>query len=103
MKLKELKYQFKSVLILKGIGFKVKINDNKLIFKLGFSHNITIKIPINLNIYIKGNKILFISYDFNLLKQYINFIKNLKKPEPYKGKGIYIDNEIIKLKEGKSK
>ena len=103
LKLKEIKYRFKSILTLKGIGFKAWIKNKKLFFKLGFSHNISIKIPNNITIYVKGNKILFISNNFILLKQYISFIKNFKKPETYKGKGLYIDNEKIKLKEGKKK
>lgn len=103
LKLKETQYKFKSILTLKGIGFKVLIKKNKLFLKLGFSHYISIKIPTKLNIYIKGNKILLISNNFIFLKQYINFIKNFKKPDSYKGKGLYINNEIIKIKEGKKK
>ena len=91
-----------------GVGYKVfeinSLNDSyKLLhFKLGYSHNIYYKIPINLNIKIRQSNKLFISgYDSNLVSNSSSIIKSYKLPEPYKGKGILYFNESIELKEGK--
>jgi large subunit ribosomal protein L6 len=103
-KLKECIQIFKLNLIFKGVGLKAFIkNENQLILKLGFSHNILINIPSNIQVILKPNKILFLSNNFNLLSEFVFFIKKLKKPEPFKGKGLFVNNETILLKEGKKK
>lgn len=100
-KLKGILQNFKLKLILKGIGFKALIKNNNLILKLGFSHNYLIISPITLQILIKSNQIIFLSQNYSFLNQFIFFIKNLKKIDPYKGKGILLNNQKIFLKEGK--
>ena len=92
---------FKIKLILKGIGFKAFIENNKLILKLGFSHNIKILIPENIKIINNTNNLIFNSIDYIFLNQFVHMIKNYKKPEPYKGKGLVLKNEKILQKEGK--
>lgn len=92
---------FKTNLLLKGIGFKTSIEKNKLILKLGFSHNIIILIPDNIKIINQTNILIFNSIDFIALNQFVHYIKNYKKPEPYKGKGFLLKNEKILQKEGK--
>lgn len=92
---------FKINLLLKGIGFKTSIEKNKLILKLGFSHNIIILIPDNIQIINQTNILIFNSIDFIALNQFVHYIKNYKKPEPYKGKGFLLKNEKILQKEGK--
>lgn len=90
-----------------GVGYKVfeeqnKLNQKYLHFKLGYSHSIYYKLPANINIKIHQFNKLFLSgyFNYNLSKN-ASIIKCLKRPEPYKGKGISYSNEIIKLKEGK--
>ena len=56
---------------------------------------------INENFYYKSNNLIFSSIDYILLTQFVHFVKNHKKPEPYKGKGLLLKNEVIILKEGK--
>ena len=92
---------FKINLFLKGIGFKTFIKNNNLILKLGFSHNIIIPIPDNIKIINQSNKLIFNSIDYIFLNQFVYSIKNYKKPEPYKGKGLLLKNEKILKKEGK--
>jgi large subunit ribosomal protein L6 len=92
---------FKLTLFLKGIGFKALIENNSLILKLGFSHNINIPIPLNIEIINQSNTLIFSSIDYVFLTQFVNYIKNYKKPEPYKGKGLLLKNEKIYKKEGK--
>lgn len=97
-------YGFKIIVCLQGVGYKATIEDNFLILKLGFSHNIKIKIPSNINIIISKNTYLtFYGVDWELLTQYVHSIKKYRLPEPYKGKGILLKNETFIRKEGKKK
>jgi large subunit ribosomal protein L6 len=101
LKIKGILQNFKLNLFLKGLGFKAFIEENLLILKLGYSHSIEIIIPKNIKIINQSNKLIFISNDWLYLTRYVHYIKNFKKPEPYKGKGLLLKNEIIILKEGK--
>ena len=94
---------FKLILFLKGIGFKSFLEKNTLILKLGFSHNIVIPIPANIKILNYSNRLIFNSIDYLALSQFVNYIKNHKKPEPFKGKGLLFKNEKIFQKEGKKR
>jgi large subunit ribosomal protein L6 len=89
-----------------GVGYRAfpdETFDNKLIlFKLGFSHLIYFRIPKELTVFCKKRTQLFISGNSYQNVTHISAaIRNLKKPEPYKGKGILYENEKIILKEGK--
>jgi large subunit ribosomal protein L6 len=101
IKIKGVSQGFKISLLLKGIGFKAFIENGKLILKLGFSHNIIIPIPSNIEIINQTNTLIFSSIDFIFLNEFVHYIKNHKKPEPYKGKGLLLKNEKILQKEGK--
>lgn len=101
LKIKGLLQGFKLNLFLKGLGFKAFIEKNNLNLKLGYSHLITIKIPENIKILNQSNKLIFSSNDWVFLTKFVHYIKNFKKPEPYKGKGLLLKNEVIILKEGK--
>lgn len=101
IKIKGVLQGFKLNLILKGIGFKAFIENNNLSLKLGFSHNIIVPIPKNIKIINQSNNLIFNSIDFIFLTQFVHYIKNFKKPEPYKGKGLLLKNEKILKKEGK--
>ena len=101
IKIKGVLQGFKMSLLLKGIGFKALVKNNDLILKLGFSHSIIISIPNNIKILNQSNKLIFNSIDYIFLSQFVHYIKNYKKPEPYKGKGLLLKNEKILQKEGK--
>lgn len=101
IKIKGIFQGFKLTLVLKGIGFKSVIEKNVLILKLGFSHNINIIIPSNIEIINQSNTLIFSSRDYIFLNQFVHYVKNHKKPEPYKGKGLLFKNEKILQKEGK--
>lgn len=93
---------FTSKLIFIGIGYRAKIENNNLILKLGFSHLISYKIPKNIKITIlKLNIISVFGYNKQLVHNISSLIRQLKKPEPYKGKGIRWLGENLRTKEGK--
>ncbi len=87
-----------------GVGYKAFLEKDKLVLKIGFSHNVTYNIPKNITVKILNQKLLTIlitGTDFQKITQTAAEIKHLKPVEPYKGKGIRYFNEIIQLKEGK--
>jgi len=89
-----------------GIGYKVFIekfvNNQFLILKLGYSHNIYFKIPNNIKIEcLKSDKIFISGFSYTEVTQVASTLKAYKFPEIYKGKGILYENEKLLLKEGK--
>jgi large subunit ribosomal protein L6 len=92
---------FKEILIIKGLGFKFLIKNNKIFLKLGFSHNIIIIIPKKIKIITRNNKIIFSSYNYIFLTQFIYYLRSFKKINKYKEKGLLLQNEKIVIKEGK--
>lgn len=108
LKLSFLNNVLKKKLILFGIGFRswsYRTNDYKkyLILKVGFSRDISIEIPKSVVVIsLKPTLILLKSVHKSKLSQFVSFIRSLKKPDIYKGKGVQYINEVIKLKLGKN-
>ncbi len=92
---------FEKKLILEGIGYKVDIVGTQLVFKVGFSHQIKVEIPKELKVTAEKNNITVSGIDKEYVGRYIAELRALKKPEPYKGKGMRYDTEVIRRKEGK--
>lgn len=92
---------FKKVLIVEGIGFKVQLAGEKLTFSLGFSHPVEIKLPKGIKAVVEKNVLTLTGSDKELLGQFAEKVVSLKKPEPYKGKGIKYEGQVIKIKQGK--
>lgn len=98
---------FKLNLELVGVGFKAANTGNTLDLSLGYSHNIIFEIPKELKVTTateKGQnpKIFLEGTDKQLLGQVAAKIRSLRKPEPYKGKGVRFVGEVVRKKAGKS-
>lgn len=93
---------FTAKIKINGIGYKAILDKNFLILSLGFSHQIFIKIPEDLTISIQDTTNFLIK---GINKQSVttmaNRIRSLRPPEPYKGKGIIVNDEFVLRKEGK--
>lgn len=92
---------------LSGVGFKAEVNGQLLELGLGFSHNIYMELPEEIKVEAKterGKKpyIKLVSADKQLVGQVAAKIRSMRKPEPYKGKGVIYKGEIIRRKAGKS-
>jgi large subunit ribosomal protein L6 len=90
-----------------GVGFKAANQGNVLDLALGYSHNIIFEIPKELKITTSQEKgqnpmILLESIDKQLLGQVAAKIRSLRKPEPYKGKGVKFAGEVLRRKAGKA-
>ncbi len=95
----ETPYQKK--LILEGIGFKSEVKGKEFHFALGFSHPVIVPIPEGIIATADKNNITITGIDKELVGNFTAAIRALKKPEPYKGKGMHYENEVIRRKQGK--
>ncbi|MEI7709225.1 MAG: 50S ribosomal protein L6 [bacterium] len=95
----ETPYQKK--LILEGVGYKSEVKGKELHFALGFSHPVVVKIPDTITVTADKNNITITGIDKELVGSYTASIRALKKPEPYKGKGMRYADEVIRRKQGK--
>lgn len=92
---------FEKKLIIEGIGYKADVKGTNLVLALGFSHPVNIPIPEGLKVVSDKGVLTMTGPDKEVLGQFAAQIRSLKKPEPYKGKGIRYDAEIIRRKQGK--
>jgi ribosomal protein L6 len=98
---------FTKTLELVGVGYRASNQGQILELSLGFTHNIFLQLPkeINLETKTERNKnplIILSSADKQLLGQVCSKIRSFRMPEPYKGKGIRFEGEVIRRKSGKS-
>jgi large subunit ribosomal protein L6 len=88
---------FEKKLEVNGVGFKVATAGSKLTMSLGFSHPVEVEIPSDLQVSVEKNVITVAGADKQKVGQFAANVRALKKPEPYKGKGIkYIDETILR-------
>jgi len=95
---------FSKVLEINGVGYRASIEENILTLQLGYSHDIKLAIPEDLEVKCsKPTEIIVSGIDKQKVGQFASEIRKLRKPEPYKGKGIKYQEELIRRKEGKKK
>lgn len=93
---------FEKILEIKGVGYRADVKGSDLNLNLGFSHPVVFNIPKEISIKVEKNTKLTVSgIDKEKVGQVAAVIRNYRKPEPYKGKGVKYLGEHIKHKEGK--
>lgn len=90
-----------------GVGYKAEAKGQVLEMSLGFSHNVVFELPVEIKVETvnergKNPLIKMRSHDKQLLGQVAAKIRSLRKPEPYKGKGIRFQGEVLRRKAGKT-
>ncbi|MCF7833693.1 MAG: 50S ribosomal protein L6 [Candidatus Pacebacteria bacterium] len=95
----ETPYQKK--IILEGVGFKSEVKGTDLQFALGFSHPVIVPIPNTITATAEKNVITITGIDKELVGGFSASIRALKKAEPYKGKGMRYEGEVVRRKQGK--
>lgn len=95
----ETPYQKK--LVLEGVGFKSEVKGKNIQFALGFSHPVIVPIPEGITATADKNNITISGIDKELVGSFTASVRALKKPEPYKGKGMRYEDEVIRRKQGK--
>ncbi|MFP4287969.1 MAG: 50S ribosomal protein L6 [Bacteroidales bacterium] len=98
---------YKIVQELVGVGYKASNNGQLLELGLGYSHEIFIELPKEIKVETvtergKNPQIILQSHDKQLIGQVASKIRSLRKPEPYKGKGVRFQGEVLRRKAGKS-
>lgn len=92
-------------LTLEGVGFKSEVKTDgqrqEFNFALGFSHPVVVEIPEGINATAEKNNITITGIDKELVGSFTASLRALKKPEPYKGKGIRYEDEVVRRKQGK--
>lgn len=88
-------------LIVEGVGYRAALSGKTLSMQLGFSHPVDIAVPEGLTVTVEKNEITVSGIDKELVGSFAADIRSNKKPEPYKGKGIRYDGEIVRRKQGK--
>ncbi len=92
---------FQKKLIVEGVGFKVAIAGDTLTLNVGFSHPVLIKVPAGITVTVEKNTISISGIDKEAVGAFAAQVRAKKKPEPYKGKGIRYEGEVIRRKQGK--
>ena len=94
---------FSKQLEINGVGYRAAKSGNKLTLALGYSHPIEINPPAGISFEVDGQtKVSVLGHDKELVGQIAAEIRSLRKPEPYKGKGVKYANEVIRRKAGKA-
>ena len=91
---------YKKELEVNGVGFRAQKSGKKLTLNLGFSHPVEMEDPEGVEVAVDGNKIIVSGIDKEKVGQYAAEIRDKKRPEPYKGKGIKYADEHIRRKVG---
>ncbi len=94
---------YKKILEIHGVGYKAEIRGQQLVLSVGYANQITLAIPPELTVaMLPANKIGISGPDKQLVGQFASDVRRVRKPEPYKGKGIRYEGEVVKLKAGKA-
>lgn len=93
---------FSKTLEVIGVGYKVAVKGNAVELALGFSHPVIVELPKGIEAKVDGQKLTISGIDKEQVGELAARIRRLRKPEPYKGKGIRYENEQVRRKVGKS-
>jgi large subunit ribosomal protein L6 len=84
-----------------GIGYKAELSGKQLKLTVGFSHPVVVSVPDGLTVAVEKNIIVVTGADKDQLGEFAASVRAVKKPEPYKGKGIRYEGEVVRMKQGK--
>ncbi|MCL2411114.1 MAG: 50S ribosomal protein L6 [Treponema sp.] len=93
---------FNRTLVITGVGYRAEVQGKLLSMALGYSNDIFVGIPDDLTVAVDAGKVTVSGIDKQRVGEFAAQLRKLRKPEPYKGKGIRYEDEIIRRKVGKS-
>lgn len=93
---------FSKTLEINGVGYRVALSGQTVVLNVGYSHPIEFTLPEGIDAAVEGNKLTISGFDKQLVGEMSAQIRKVRKPEPYKGKGIKYSDEVIRRKAGKS-
>lgn len=93
---------FTKELEVNGVGYRVAVSGRKVVLNVGYSHPVEFALPEGVDAAVEGNKITLTGIDKQQVGEVAAQIRKVRKPEPYKGKGIKYVDEVIRRKAGKA-
>ena len=94
---------YRKTLEIQGVGYKAEQRGKKLVLSVGLANQLSVEIPGDVTVALEGaNKIVVTGADKQAVGQFAAQVRALRKPEPYKGKGIRYEGEQVKIKPGKA-
>ena len=94
---------YKKTLEIQGVGYKVEQKGKNIVLSVGYANTITKPIPANVTVQLEGlTKVHITGADKQAVGQFAAEVRQVRKPEPYKGKGIRYEGEQVKIKPGKA-
>jgi large subunit ribosomal protein L6 len=88
-------------LILEGVGYKYEVKEGQIVLTVGFSHQVKMPIPEGLTVITEKQVMTITGIDKEVVGQFAANVRRVKPPEPYLGKGIRYEGEVIRRKQGK--
>jgi large subunit ribosomal protein L6 len=94
---------YKKSLEVQGVGYKAEMKGKNIVLAVGFANTVTLPIPGNVTVQVEGaNKIHVTGADKQAVGEFAARLRKVRKPEPYKGKGVRYEGEQVKIKPGKA-
>ena len=93
---------YKKSLEIQGVGYKAELKGKELVLSVGYANTVSVMVPLGLNVKVEGNKIHVDGPDKQAVGNFASQVRKVRKPEPYKGKGIRYEGEQVKIKPGKA-
>ena len=93
---------FSKKLEVNGVGYRVNLSGRKLTLIVGYSHDVIFPLPEGIDATVEGNVITITGINCQMVGEVAARIRKIRKPEPYKGKGIKYTTEVVRRKAGKS-
>ncbi|MDB5291098.1 MAG: rplF [Phycisphaerales bacterium] len=94
---------YKKTLEIQGVGYKAELKGKNLVLSVGYANQITLQVPTGVTVAMEGATKMHVSgVDKQLVGQFAAEVRSVRKPEPYKGKGIRYEGETVKIKPGKA-
>ena len=94
---------FKKTLLMVGVGYRAALKGNILVVSAGYSDDVEMTIPEGIKVELpKNTQIIVTGIDKQLVGEFAANVRKIRQPEPYLGKGIKYDDEVIRRKEGKT-
>ena len=92
---------FEKKLVVEGVGYRVAVEGKNIILNVGYSHPVSLELPEGIEATVEKNKIKLKGINKETVGEFAANIRAVRKPEPYKGKGIRYEDEVIRRKQGK--
>ncbi len=92
---------FTKILDIEGVGYRAEVKGSEIVLSMGYSHLVPLTIPAGISVLVEKSVVTISGFDKDAVGQFASDVRKVRKPEPYKGKGIRYRGEFIIRKQGK--